>query len=87
MRHAFPALGRLEATASWAGYIDTLPDVIPAIGPVAAVSGLLVATGFSGHGFGPAPMAGKVIAELMTGVEPSVDLSHLSPDRFLTMKP
>lgn len=83
----FPALGRLEATASWAGYIDTLPDVIPAIGPVAAVSGLLVATGFSGHGFGPAPMAGKVIAELMTGVEPSVDLSHLSPDRFLTMKP
>lgn len=83
----FPALGRLQVAASWAGYIDTLPDVIPAIGPVAAVGGLLVATGFSGHGFGPAPMAGKVIAELMAGETPSADISRLSPDRFLTMKP
>ena len=52
------------------------------MGHVDGVNGLLVATGFSGHGFGLGPMAGKVMAELAQGHSSSVDISGLSPDRF-----
>ncbi|KAA0972637.1 FAD-binding oxidoreductase [Aureimonas fodinaquatilis] len=81
-RQIFPAAQDLGIDTAWAGIIDTLPDVIPAIGPVEPVQGLLAATGFSGHGFGPGPMAGKVLAELAAGRVSPVDISGLSPMRF-----
>jgi glycine/D-amino acid oxidase-like deaminating enzyme len=80
----FPALAEVPPEAAWAGIIDTLPDVVPALGPVEAVEGLLVATGFSGHGFGPGPMAGKIMAELAAGRPSPMDLSELSPMRFVS---
>jgi hypothetical protein len=46
-------------TKSWAGNIDMTPDMIPVIGPVDEVQGLVVASGFSGHGFVLGPIAGK----------------------------
>lgn len=82
IRRFLPAIADLEIEAVWAGIIDTLPDVIPVMGQVNGVDGLLVATGFSGHGFGLGPMAGKVMAELAQGRSSSVDISGLSPDRF-----
>ncbi|WP_245413524.1 NAD(P)/FAD-dependent oxidoreductase [Mangrovicella endophytica] len=78
----FPAFAEVPLQTIWAGEIDTLPDVVPAIGPVSGVEGLLVATGFSGHGFGPGPMAGCVLANLAAGRDAGVDLTGLSPDRF-----
>lgn len=80
----FPAMADTVIETTWAGYIDTLPDVVPAIGPVPAIDGLLVATGFSGHGFGPGPMAGRVMVALAEGCPAGVDLTGLSPDRFRT---
>ncbi|KSV67298.1 hypothetical protein N182_34265 [Sinorhizobium sp. GL2] len=82
LRRFIPALAEVAIETIWAGIIDTLPDVIPVMGQVKAVEGLLVATGFSGHGFGLGPMAGKIMAELATGQAPSVDVSSLSPARF-----
>lgn len=82
LRDFLPALAALEVETSWAGILDTLPDVVPVLGPVAGLPGLLVATGFSGHGFGPGPMAGKVMAELAAGRSSPVDVSGLSPERF-----
>lgn len=78
----FPMLAGLEIETCWAGIIDVMPDVIPVLGPVNGVAGLLVATGFSGHGFGPGPMAGKVLSELAAGRQSSVDISSLSAMRF-----
>jgi glycine/D-amino acid oxidase-like deaminating enzyme len=75
-------LADLEVETSWAGIIDVMPDVIPVLGAVDGVSGLLVGTGFSGHGFGPGPMAGKVLSELAAGRLSPVDISSLSPMRF-----
>jgi glycine/D-amino acid oxidase-like deaminating enzyme len=49
---------------------------------VSTTSGLLVATGFSGHGFGLGPMVGSVLSQLAQGREPDVDISQLSPERF-----
>lgn len=78
----FPALADLEIETLWAGIIDTMPDVIPVLGSIEGLSGMLVGTGFSGHGFGPGPMAGKVLADLAAGRQSPVDISNLSPMRF-----
>jgi glycine/D-amino acid oxidase-like deaminating enzyme len=49
---------------------------------VAGRPGLFVATGFSGHGFGIGPGAGRVMARLITGEEPGYDLSRFRFGRF-----
>ncbi|WP_343315459.1 FAD-binding oxidoreductase [Brucella sp. BE17] len=82
IRRYLPAIEELKIEAVWAGIIDTLPDVVPVMGHVESVSGLLVATGFSGHGFGLGPMVGKVMAELAQGRPSSIEISGLSPARF-----
>jgi len=81
-RAAFPQLAEARSVERWAGAIDVLPDEIPAIGPVPGINGLVLATGFSGHGFGIGPAAGKVTAELAVGRNPSVDLAAFRVDRF-----
>ena len=50
-----PQLQDVRPADRWAGMIDVLPDEIPVLGPVEAIPGLLIATGFSGHGFGSGP--------------------------------
>ncbi|TGE01699.1 NAD(P)/FAD-dependent oxidoreductase [Methylobacterium nonmethylotrophicum] len=77
-----PALRGTEITASWAGYIDSTPDGVPAIGEVTGVPGLILAAGFSGHGFGIGPGAGHLIADLVSGADPIVDPRPYHPDRF-----
>lgn len=57
---------RLEIRAGfvlWAGMIDATPDVVPVIDAIESCPGLFLANGFSGHGFGIGPGAGKVIAD------------------------
>lgn len=78
----FPQLAGVHWAERWAGAIDVLPDEIPALGPVPGIDGLVVATGFSGHGFGIGPGAGLVSARLAAGQPPGIDLSAFSPDRF-----
>ncbi len=78
----FPQLEGIDWAERWAGAIDVLPDEIPALGPVPGIDGLLVATGFSGHGFGIGPGAGLVCARLAAGRTPGIDLTAFSPDRF-----
>jgi len=77
-----PALNERTITAKWAGYIDSTPDGVPGIGETAQVPGLVLAAGFSGHGFGIGPGAGHFIADLVTGAEPLVDPRPLHPNRF-----
>lgn len=78
-----PSLRRVPVVASWAGYVDSTPDGVPVISPVAAVPGMILAAGFSGHGFGIGPGAGHLAADLATGAEPIVDPRHYSLSRFM----
>ena len=77
-----PALAGTPVAASWAGIVDTLPDVVPALGPAEEIGGLLIAAGFSAHGFALGPMVGRCMADLALGRAPAVDLGPLSPTRF-----
>lgn len=78
----FPALANLKQAQVWGGQIDVTPDLIPVISKVETVPGLVIGTGFSGHGFGIGPGAGRVLAELSMGQTPSVDLGAFQLSRF-----
>ena len=79
---AFPVFAKARVAQQWAGLIDVTPDSIPVISPVAAVPGFFVATGFSGHGFGIGPGAGRLVADLVTGDAPVVDPAPFRFSRF-----
>jgi sarcosine oxidase len=81
-RRLFPAIGELRIIDTWAGYIDATPDAIPVIGTVDRPRGLVLATGFSGHGFGLGPIAGRLAAEIATEGKPSLDIHALRFSRF-----
>jgi glycine/D-amino acid oxidase-like deaminating enzyme len=82
MRKAFPALGEVRVVESWAGMIDVTPDAIPVISAVDAIPGFFLSTGYSGHGFGIGPGAGRLTAELVTGAPTCVDASPFRFSRF-----
>ncbi|QOL14105.1 NAD(P)/FAD-dependent oxidoreductase [Dickeya dianthicola] len=73
MRREYPALAQVRAVQAWGGMIDSTPDAIPVISPVASLPGLVLSAGFSGHGFGIGPGAGRLAADLATGDVPVVD--------------
>lgn len=79
---AFPFLEHVRIERSWAGYIDSTPDAVPVLGEAPGLQGFVFATGFSGHGFAMGPIVGKLVAELIVGGQPSLDLSGLRLSRF-----
>jgi sarcosine oxidase subunit beta len=68
---------------AWSGVYDVTPDWEPVIGPVPGADGVIVAAGFSGHGFKLAPAVGVAVAELiLDGASTTFDLGLLDPLRF-----
>ena len=79
---AWPVFEQAEIVEAWAGMMDVTPDSLPVVGHVAKLPGLTLATGFSGHGFGTAPAAGELAADLLTGNTPIVDPRPYRLERF-----
>jgi sarcosine oxidase, subunit beta len=77
-----PALESARVSNGWAGLYETTPDHNAVIGPPAGVDGLMLANGFSGHGFMHAPAVGQLVAEWIVDGRPSLDLSPLRLERF-----
>lgn len=83
-----PAFERLEVVGSWAGlYEQNTLDANAIIGEWPTIPGLFQATGFSGHGFQQCHAVGRHLAELILGLEPSLDLARMGPDRVLAAEP
>ena len=83
----FPDFGNALIAETWAGLIDVTPDVVPVISHVDAVPGLVVSTGYSGHGFGLGPAAGRLTADLVANDNPVVDPAPFRLSRFRVGKP
>ena len=66
----------------WAGLRPCSPDGLPIIGRPEAYENLVVATGHGMLGFSLAPVTGRLVAQLVTGAEPELDLAPVRPDRF-----
>ena len=81
VRRLLPDLG--DPAESWLGFRPTLPDSLPAIGPLPSEPRILCAFGHQHLGMTLGGITGKLVAELVDGVEtPSVDLAPFRPDRF-----
>jgi len=78
----FPAAADMRIVQHWAGLIDVTPDAVPVISTVEEIPGLVIATGFSGHGFGIGPGAGRLAADHAVGGEPVVDPAPFRFSRF-----
>jgi len=79
---AHPGFANAKIAQHWAGMIDVTPDAVPVISPVDSLPGFIIATGFSGHGFGIGPGAGKLAADLVTNARPVVDPTDFRLGRF-----
>lgn len=82
MTDLFPVFAKAQVMQEWAGIIDVTPDAVPVISGVDAIPGYFIATGFSGHGFGIGPAAGRLAADLVAGDQPIVDPYHFRFSRF-----
>lgn len=96
MAHRFPDLPDPRITNSYAGIYDVTPDFNPIIDRVD--DGLLVAAGFSGHGFKISPAVGRLVADMAADMVtdmaaggesgiPGVDPSDFRLGRFAEDKP
>ncbi len=82
-----PGLADVAITEGWAGLYENTPDASALIGEARDVGRFLYATGFSGHGFCQAPATGEIVADLVLGREPFVDVAPLRAERFAERSP
>ncbi len=78
----FPVLRQLHVIRMWSGLIAQMSDGIPVLGLAEEVPGFVMATGFSGHGFGLAPVIGRLISELIMDCSTSIPISDFCYGRF-----
>ena len=77
-----PALARVAIAESWAGLRPATPDGLPVLGAEPEVPRLFYATGHFRNGILLAPITGYVIAALVAGESPGMDLQAFSASRF-----
>jgi glycine/D-amino acid oxidase-like deaminating enzyme len=83
LRDYYPSFQSMQIVERWAGVIDATPDVVPVISPLPKIGGLYLASGFSGHGFGLGPGAGKLMAQMIVGEKTCVNPAPFRYGRFL----
>jgi sarcosine oxidase subunit beta len=77
-----PALADAPIARAWAGLYEMTPDANPIIGAARDLAGFFLITGFSGHGFQHSPAAGRILADVITGRDPGMDLAPFALERF-----
>lgn len=80
-RALFPLGRRLDAQP-WLGRRPCTPDMMPVIGPAWRHDDLWFAFGHAHHGLTLGPITGRLIAEMMTGQTPCVDVRPFRGERF-----
>lgn len=72
----------LEGASEWMGRRPCLPDSLPVIGALPADPRIILAFGHGHNGMTSAPTTGRVVADLVAGRKPFIDLAPYRPDRF-----
>lgn len=78
----YPILKEMNCVRSYAGVRPFIEDHLPLITEVKRVPGYYIAAGHEGDGISMAPMTGRLVAELMAGEAPYMDLTPFSYDRY-----
>ena len=77
-----PAFAEAEIESIWGGALDLTPDALPVIDRVPEFENLVIAAGFSGHGFGIGPVTGQLAADLALKETPRHALDSFRFGRF-----
>lgn len=78
----FPVLAGVRAMRHYHGFRPYCPDNLPVIGADPRAPGLLHGCGHEGGGIGLSTATGALLAQVITGAEPALDLSPFRPERF-----
>jgi D-amino-acid dehydrogenase len=71
-----------DRVSVWMGHRPSLPDSLPALGPSRASRDVIYAFGHGHVGMTAAPMTGRVVADLVAGRPPAIDILPFAPARF-----
>jgi D-amino-acid dehydrogenase len=71
-----------ERISMWMGHRPSLPDSLPALGPSRTSRDVIYAFGHGHVGMTAAPMTGKIVADLVAGRRPTIDITPYAPARF-----
>ena len=66
----------------WCGLRPCSPDGMPYIGRTGSRANLTIATGHAMMGISLAPITGKLVAQIIEGETPEIDMGMLDPDRY-----
>ena len=80
-KRMYPKL-RLEGATQWMGRRPSMPDGLPVIGPSPRHENLWLAFGHGHTGMIGGPMTGRIVAGMITGAMPNIDVSPFRADRF-----
>lgn len=87
LRQWFPEIAEVPFVETWAGMIEASPDALPIICESDRMPGFHIATGFSGHGFGIGPGAGRFVADLVQGKADPTELAAFRLSRYFDGTP
>jgi D-amino-acid dehydrogenase len=71
-----------EGIQPWRGLRPCSPDGLPYLGRTGKFANLTIATGHAMMGLSLGPISGRLVSEIISGVQPSFDLTLLDPDRY-----
>lgn len=80
-----PAFADAPIARIWGGLLDMTPDALPVIERSPEIDGLVLAAGFSGHGFCLGPITGQIIRELVVDGRASLPIEPFRSERFATI--
>ena len=72
----------MELVEIWRGLRPCTPDGLPFLGRTRHINNLTVAAGHAMIGVSLGPVTGKLVAEVVSGEKPSIDLDLLKVDRY-----
>jgi sarcosine oxidase subunit beta len=72
----------IDRAECWAGLYEMSPDKHAIVGRAPRFANAWLANGSSGHGVMHAPAIGQIVAEMIVGAPPSIDVRALRPERF-----
>ncbi len=81
IQRILPAI-RTEAYTEWRGNRPCLPDSLPVIDRASQVNNVVYAFGHQHIGLSAAPKTGKLVAQLIAGQPPAIDLNPFRVGRF-----
>lgn len=71
-----------ESGTPWMGFRPSIPDSLPVIGRARASADVVYAFGHGHYGLTQSAATGRIVADLVAGRAPPIDLSRFDPRRF-----